>query len=575
MEAETKVLTGYPSIDKPWMKYYSDEVINMKVPHCTMLEMVYNNNKENLNGTAINYFDKKTTYAQFFKDIDRMAKAFLAYGIKAGDIVTVVSLTTPIAVTSMYAMNKIGAVPSFVNVLATAEEFEEFFRSEKTETVITLDLFGKNVFEAAEKTGVKRVIVYSLAEGMPAVTAAAFKFKVRKLDRSFMNSKLAVKWEDFILAGDGQPEITYKKNPDDLAYMGHTGGTTGFPKGVLLNDHSFNFVAHNYDVGHIHATGDVFLNAMIPYVVYSAIDNIHMPLALRMELVLIPKFDPAEWPKYIKKYRPNICAIIPAYLEPMTKNPKLKDMDLSCFKVLGLGGDGMNIPLEEAAIKLLTENRPDHFNPFIKGYGMSEVCATAVTEYSYANRVGSVGIPLAANVATAYDNENQRECKYNEIGEIIMQCQSLMMGYKDNEEETRNLVRTHPDGSKWIHTGDLGYVDEDGFLYIEGRMKRMIMTVIDGKVYKIFPSKVESELTSNDGVYAAAVVKAMDGSNQVLKAFVVPNKEYADKFDALVKELRAQCDKNLPENMRPVFFEQLEDFPRTPAGKVDYKALEA
>ena len=146
--------------------------------------------------------------------------------------------------------------------------------------------------------------------------------------------------------------------------------------------------------------------------------------------------------------------------------------------------------------------------------------------------------------------------------------------YKDNEEEMNNLYRTHPDGSKWIHTGDLGYIDEDGFLFIEGRMKRMIMTVIDGKVYKIFPSKVEGEISQHKGVYEVCVVKATDGSNQVLKAFVVPEEGYKDKPAQLEKELRDKCAAALPENMWPVFYEMCADFPRTAAGKVDFKALE-
>lgn len=568
-------LSGYPSVDKPWLKYFSQDYINAKMPRCTMYEMVYNNNQDNLNGTALNYFGKKTTYAEFFENVNTVARAFLAYGVRAGDVVTIVSLTTPVAITCFYALNRIGAVPNFVNVLSTVDEFVSFFVEAQSDVVITLDLFGEKVMKAAAKYGSRLAIVYSLAEGMPSGTAMGFKFKVRKMDTSFMDNEIALSWADFLSAAEFYPKIRYKKNPDDVAYLGHTGGTTGFPKGVYMDDNAFNFVAQNYNLSMVHKKGDVFLNAMIPYVIYSVIDNIHMPLSLSMEVVIIPKFDPAEWPTYIKKYHPNHCAIIPAYLAPMTTNPELKKMDLTCLRTVGMGGDGMNIPLEEAAIKLFTETHKDNFNPLIKGYGMSEVCATAITEFSFANKVGSVGIPFPGNVVSAYNNDENRECRYYEVGEIIMQCGSMMMGYKDNEVETRNLFRTHPDGSKWVHTGDLGYVDEDGFLFIEGRMKRMIMTVIDGAVYKIFPSKVENELSQHKGVYESCVAKASDGTNQVLKAFIIPEEGYADKFDELVRDLRAQCEKNLPDNMRPVFYEKLEDFPRTAAGKLDYKALDS
>ena len=572
-------LTGYPSKDRPWLKFYDSKALNTPLKPCGMYDFMYERNKDRLNGTALNYFGKKTTYGEFFSEIDKataavtdaIAKAYTACGVKPGDIVTLVTLTCVPSVVSLYALNKIGGVPNYLNVLSTEAELEHFFTEVKSDIVVTLDLFGKNVLAAAEKAGVKKVIVYSLREGMPAVTSLGFAVKMRKFDSSFLdNNRLVLMWNDFLAMAKGQPEIRYKKNGTELAYFGHTGGTTGIPKGVLLNDHSFNTVAHYYNLCMAHERGDVFLSVMIPYVVYSGIINIHMPLSLGFETVLVPKFESDKWDEYIKKYRPQHCGIIPAYAQTFLTNEKLDKMDLSCLVTIGMGGEGLNIPLEEGVNKFMAEHGSKA--KLCKGYGMTEVCATAATEFAYANKVGSVGIPLPENNFMIYDLDKGCECPYNKTGEICMQASTRMIGYLDNEEEMNNLFRTHADGSVWLHTGDLGYIDEEGFIFLEGRLKRMIMTVIDGKVYKIPPAKVESVLSELDDIVDVCVVGASHGNDKVLRAFVIKNGDTDEK--QLTARMKAECEKQLPENMRPYFYSFCDAFPRTPAGKIDYRALE-
>lgn len=171
-----------------------------------------------------------------------------------------------------------------------------------------------------------------------------------------------------------------------------------------------------------------------------------------------------------------------------------------------------------------------------------------------------------------YSEETDTELPYGKQGEVCLNCVSEMMGYKSNPEETKKLFRTHKDGKTWLHTGDIGYVDEDGFLFICGRMKRMIMTVIDGAVYKVFPSNIENVLSKHDYVKDICVIPADDGMNKVLKAFVVL--KGIDDHRIAEKALRDYCDNNLAENMRPRFYEFIDKLPLTPVGKVDYRALE-
>ncbi len=563
-------ITGYPSIDRPWLNRYPKELIDDKVSVQSIYDYLRECNKDNLETPALNYFGKKLTYRQFFNEIETAALAFRAVGVKEGDIVTVVSLSCVRSVVCMYALNKIGAMPSYINVLALENECVTYFTEARSRLVITLDVFADKVVRAAHKSNVETVLVYSMADDAPAAVKAAMGIKMRGMDKSFYRDSLVLTWKAFIAKAEGQPAIEYVKDGNTGAFFGHTGGTTGFPKNVILADHPFNIIASFSRKVKAGEPGDIFLSGMIPYVIYSTIVNIHMPLCYGYELVLIPKFDPAEWHKYIRKYRPNHCYLIPAYAQGMLNNKKVSSMDLSCFKTFGVGGEGMTLTLERDFNNFLKQHKSPAY--LRKGYGMTELCALDVVENGFARKLGSVGVPLPQNNVMIYDNDAQQECKYNVNGEICLQCATAMLGYQDNPEEEKNLIRIHPDGSRWFHTGDLGYVDEEGFLFVVGRLKRMIMTVIDGKVYKIPPQNVENVIATDTDVREVCVIRASDGYNKVLKAIVVP-KEGRDT-EAMIKRLRDLCNKELQDNMRPSFYEISGPLPRTPAGKVDFVTLE-
>lgn len=567
---QVEKLSGYPSIDKPWLKHYSKEAVSALMPETTMLGYLYQNNRASKNSIALNYFGNRISYGNMFHLIEETARAFVAQGVKPGDVVTLVTLSCVPSVLCLYGLNRIGAIVNYVNVLASQEEIESYITDAASKVVVTLDIFAEKVLSVAKNTAVQRIVMYSLAEYMPVTVKIGFAVRMRNNNVVLHGNGMLLSWKEFLAQGKENKVSHYKKDAHTACYLAHTGGTTGIPKSVFLSDVAFNTVTQDYMLSMPHKQGEVFLSTMIPYVVYGTLINIHMPLCLGLETVLIPKFDPEKWPQYIKKYHPNHCCSIPAYIAPMAENSKMRKMNLSELFTVGVGGEGMNIHLEESLNEfLLSTGSPARIQ---KGYGMTEVCATAVVEFRHAYKIGSVGIPLVKNIVCIYDNEGQRECKYNEIGEICMQCASVMLGYKDNESEMEKLFRTHPDGSKWIHTGDMGYMDEDGFLFLQGRIKRMIMTVIDGAVYKIVPAQVEEILNAHEKVCESCVVGAAKGKNKVLKACVV-TREDTDNI-LLERELRLLCSDRLSENMRPVFYEFMEALPLTPAGKVDYRALE-
>lgn len=566
--SDTKELSGFPSIDKPWLKYYSEEALQSSVPAMSIYQYLWENNKDHPTDIAINYFGKKTTFKSLFEQIDAVASSFLSIGVNEGDVVTLVTLSCIPSVLCLYALNKIGAAVNFLNVLATKEEIFGGIKEAGSRYIAVLDLFGEKTVEAAKTAGVEKVIVFSLADGMPVITKLGYKYKTRKFKTDFLNDSRVIGWGSFLKNGEGIALTAIAKDPESLCYLAHTSGTTGVPKAVILNDRAFNVVTQHYLLSIPHKRGETFLSMMIPYVVYGVLVNIHMPLCLGLETVIVPKFEPAQWYSYFKKYAINHCCSIPAYFAPITDDKKLSSIDLSSFKTAGMGGEGMSVPLENKLNTFFEQ----HNSParVLMGYGMTEVCATAVGAGHSAFKTGSVGIPLEHNEVIIYNNDTSTECKYYESGEICLRCASEMIGYLNNDGEAAKLYRIHEDGKRWIHSGDIGYMDSDGFLFVTGRMKRMIMTVIDGAVYKITPSEVESIIESHPSVLESCVVRMKQGDNYLLKAFVVIH----NHGSVSEKELQKHCREHLSENAQPAAFVIVDSLPRTAAGKIDYRRLE-
>lgn len=563
-------LTGYPSIDKPWLKYYSEDVINAPLPECTIYEYLWENNKDHLKDIALNYFGRKMTYGELFENIDLVARAFAALGVKAGDVVTIVALSSVPSVLFIYALNKIGAVFNFVNVLASDEDLKEYFKEAGGNVVVALDVFGEKVLQAAEKAGVNKVIMFSLSDYMPAIVKAGFLWKMKGQNRDFSKQDRVIYWKDFI-AGAVKTLAPYKKDSREVCAWAHTGGTTGFPKTVLLSDHAMNAIACQYIQCYEHKRQEVFLNVMILYVIYGLLVCMHMPLCMGFSVVIVPKFEPSDWKKYIEQYHPNHIMVIPAYVEALLEQHEFKENALSGLLTVGVGGDGMTVELEKKLNKFLADHGAEA--RILKGYGMTEVSATAVMENRNARKNGSIGIPFPASNVMIYDNENEIECKYGETGEICLQSKSVMLGYRKNAEATEKLIRKHGKEA-WVHTGDLGYIDEDGFLFIVGRLKRIILLNYEGCAYKVYPQKVEEVLATSKYVESACVVRAAGKSGMVAKAYIVLQAEVRRDAGEIEEDLRKLCEKELPAYSCPSCYEFLDALPLTAVGKVDYKALE-
>lgn len=567
---ENKNLTGYASIDKPWMKYYSESLADKPLPQKTLFQMVYEANKEHQSDYAFNYFGKRITYREFFHKVDTVSRSLTKLGVKPDDIVTIMGLASPETFYVAYACSKIGAIINLISVLAGEQEIVHYLEEAGSKVFVALDLLNDKIIKALPQTGVETVVNMSITESAPLHIKAAFKLKAK-----VPKCGDSMSWKAFLALAEGQPKVrTFPFKPNRFSYLAHTGGTTGEPKGVMLCDECFNGIAEEYNLIMKHERQGIFLNTIVPFVVYGFLINSHMPLCLGLEQYILPKVDVCKIPKTIIKKRVNFIGTVPPYLEYFTHTKCKTKADLSFIKVIATGGDGMTQELENNINDLLNKNGSPA--KIIKGYGLTETCATACTGSDRANMLGSVGIPLMRNIFSSFDPNNNKEMKYSEEGEICINTPYLMLGYLNNPEATDEVVKIHKDGKKWFHTGDLGYITDEGAVYITGRIKRIFLTEKDGMVSKIFPDRVEKTLEAHEAVEVACVVKSSaDNEPEVkLAAYVVLKQQYRSDSNRIEAELRELCKSELPEYSLPSKYEFIDAMPLTAVGKIDFRALE-
>ena len=567
---EEKKLTGYPSIDKPWLKYYSEEALHAPLPQCTVFELLWNNNKDHLGDTALNYYGRKITYEQLFAGIERAAKAFSALGVKAGEIVVVCTVNTPEMVYAFYALNRLGAIANMVDPRTNVDGLRGYILESDAKLVMVVEPAYPAIIKAVKGTNVENIIVVSPADSLPPVTKLLHRMKNKapKFGHTAMN------WYTFEARGaEATPEnISYKK--DSCCVMAHTGGTTGFPKGVMLSNDNLNAVTHGYGfLGIPFERKQSYFNDLPPFIMYGLCLATHTTLCYGLEVILYPIFDSKGFPKQFAKYKPQHFSALVDHLRYLTIDKRTRNLDLRFLISPGVGGDAVDTTLEKEVNQYLSTNNCEF--EICKGYGMTELSATAVITFKGANAIGSVGIPLVVNTMKIVDPDTMKELGYNQTGEIWINGPSIMLGYYKMPNETSELIFTDDKGIKWVRTGDLGHITEDGLLFHEGRIRRIYMTAYEGQPAKIFPMLVEDVLKKSPSVSECSVVgrKRANSDYYEAVAFVVKTNAACEE-EKIKEELASLCTENLPTYMVPSQYCFIEQIPHTPIGKVDFRALE-
>ena len=561
----------YASQAKPWLKYYDQKFIDQTLPALSAFEYVCQRSKNHLNDTALEYYGRKFTYADLIVNVKKTAAALRGAGVKKGDIVTVVSIMTPEIIALFYAADMIGATLNLVDPRYSVEGIREYIEEVDSHLLVCLNVVYERCRQAAKRTNVEKVIVLSPADSLPPVMAVGYKLTTPDKNKYASN---VIRWKQFIKGGEGQSTASEPYDPDHACVVVHTGGTTGSPKGVMLTDDCFNGIALQFQAyPKLFHRGQKLMNVMPPFIAYGFACGIHLPLVLGFTVIIIPNLDPAKLGSLVLKHKPEHMFGVPTHYQQLAADPKLRDKDLSFIINYAAGGDSLSRGAEQTVNDFLAAHGARY--PIAKGYGMTEVSSAATVAAGLDNKPGSVGIPMVNTVVAAFEPGTDQELPIGQRGELCISGPCLMKGYYNKPEETAILLRRHPDGRVWAHTGDMGYLDEDGFVYLDSRIKRMIIRH-DG--FKVFPSMIENVVSRHPAVHQCSVVGCADKDHtqgRLPFVYIVLKSDTTAKKKQVIRELERMCAEELPEYVQPVAYKFISSMPMTPVGKVDYRQLEA
>ena len=561
----------YASQAKPWLKYYDQKFIDQTLPALSAFEYVCQRSKNHLNDTALEYYGRKFTYADLIVNVKKTAAALRGAGVKKGDIITVVSIMTPEIIALFYAADMMGATLNLVDPRYSVEGIREYIEEVDSHLLVCLNVVYERCRQAAKRTNVEKVIVLSPADSLPPVMAVGYKLTTPDKNKYASN---VIRWKQFIKGGEGQSTAAEPYDPDHACVVVHTGGTTGSPKGVMLTDDCFNGIALQFQAyPKLFHRGQKLMNVMPPFIAYGFACGIHLPLVLGFTVIIIPNLDPAKLGSLVLKHKPEHMFGVPTHYQQLAADPKLRDKDLSFITNYAAGGDSLSRGAEQTVNDFLAAHGARY--PIAKGYGMTEVSSAATVAAGLDNKPGSVGIPMVNTVVAAFEPGTDQELPIGQRGELCISGPCLMKGYYNKPEETAILLRRHPDGRVWAHTGDMGYLDEDGFVFLDSRIKRMIIRH-DG--FKVFPSMIENVVSRHPAVHQCSVVGCTDKDHtqgRLPFVYIVLKADTTAKKKQVIRELERMCAEELPEYVQPVAYKFISSMPMTPVGKVDYRQLEA
>ena len=568
----------YASIEKPWMKYYGDFTIGAQAPHCTMYREILESCKRNdrYGAKALHYYGAEMTYREMFARIDQYAAAFQSLGIRKGEFVTFVSVCLPETMCELYALNKLGAVCNFIDPRTDDIHIREYIQKAQSRVVITLEMNFGAIAEHMDELGLEYVIGQTPASGLPKVKGFLFRLTSPRYRLPYDGKRILRDRELFRMGkGKSVPEVAYE--PDMPAVVTRTGGTTGASKGVVLTNDNMNALAANFSVtipipNPGPYSNETFLNFLPIASSYGIAVGVHMAMSMNIMDYLIPKFVPEEFDKLVIQFKPHHIIGVPVFYEQLIHSPKVKNMDLSFIDTMAAGGDSANESLEDK----LDEFRLSHGikYPVAQGYGMSEVSSAAAFGFRNVHRKGSAGVPCFFTTAAAFRPGTAEELPIGQIGEICITGPTVMKEYLNEPEETANILWRHPDGKIWVHSGDLGYIDEDGFLFIAGRIKR---TIIRPDAHKVYPLQIEKIVMKHPSVANCAVIPVKDRHHEQgdQPLICVERSQDSRTKEEITADILKMCREEIEQRSQPAGVVFVDKIPITDMAKNDYRKLES
>ncbi len=558
-------------IPAPWLSSYGSVPAHLDYPDITMFEMLEEIAKKHPDFCAYDFMGTKVTYKKFIADILDCAKAFKTMGIRPGDRVTICMPNTPQAVTAFYALNVIGALSNMIHPLSAEGEIAFYLNYSKSVAILTLNAFYNKIANIRRQlTTLKHVIVATIQEELNPVLKLGFMLtKGRKIPPIPADADV-IWYRDFITAGKKYTgDYRVAKKGADAAVILYSGGTTGTTKGILLSNLCFNALSmQTFAAGGCINPGDSMLSVMPVFHGFGLGVCIHTALTNGCKCILVPQFNAQSYAKLLKKQQPNVIAGVPTLFEALLRNKYMDGVDLSCLKGIFSGGDSLSIELKKKVDKFLRDHGSKE--QVREGYGLTEcVTASCLTPRGF-YKEGSIGVPFPDTYYKIVKPGTKVTAAYKEEGEICISGPSVMIEYLDNPAETADCLQIHEDGLKWLHTGDLGTMDPEGFVYFRQRLKRMIIS----SGYSIYPSQLENIIDAHECVLMSTVIGVPDPYKvQKVKAFIVL-KPGCEPTDEIKSEIYDHCVKNIAKYAMPYEIEYRKSLPQTLVGKVAYKVLE-
>lgn len=549
------------STEKIWLSQYPEEIsatLHYEQKNLAQLfeEAVQKDPKKN----AIYFLGKKMTFSQLHQDSLKLSSYLIELGLKKGDRVAIMLPNCPQAVISFYAVLLAGGVVVQTNPLYTERELEYQLNDSEATMIIALDLLYPRVVKMKALTSVEHVVITSIQDYLPFPKNIMYPFIQRKQQKISVNVSHTETTHLFKrIINEASPAVCNAEgiSDEDIAILQYTGGTTGFPKGVMLTHK--NLVANATMCSHWLyrcRQGEEKVLGIIPFFhVYGLTTVLVLSVLQNYEMVLLPKFDAKTTLKTIHKQQPTLFPGAPTIYIALLNHPDLAKYNLSSIDSCMSGSAPLPVEVQEQ-FERVTGGK------LVEGYGLTETSPVTHANFLWEERIpGSIGVPWPDTDAKILSFETGKEAAVSEVGEIAVKGPQVMKGYWKQPEETEAVMR---DG--WLLTGDVGYMDDKGYFYVVDRKKDII--IAGG--YNIYPREVEEVLYEHEKIQEAVVVGVPDPyRGETVKAYIV----LKNGVRCTEEELNEFSRKYLAAYKVPRLYEFRNELPKTAVGKILRRAL--
>lgn len=555
--------------EKPWENYYGKIPKHLEYPKFSIYELLEKTVSKYPKYIAYEYFDKQVTYKKLYNKIESAAKALKNIGVIENDHITICMPNTPEAIIMFYAVNMVGAIANMIHPLSSEKEIEFYINKSNSRFILSLDLTYNKVLMASRNTKIEKIIIAHLNDDMKTIMSVLYYMTSGYKNKIKIDKKNTVTWDKFIADGINYEGI-YKtsRNSDDDAVILYSGGTSGTPKGIVLTNLNFNALAlQSHLMCDPAKAGDSVLVIMPIFHGFGLGVCIHAPLYVGMKCVLIPQFKAQDFAKLIKKYKPAFLVGVPTMYEALINSKFTKKKYLTSVSTVLSGGDVLNPILRKKINQYLVKHGSDA--QVRVGYGLTESTAASCLTPKLYYKEGSIGLPFPDTLYKIVKIGTTKETKVNQDGEICINGPTVMKRYLDEEVETTNTLKKHSDGKIWLHTGDVGYIDEEGIVFFKSRIKRIIIS----SGYNIYPHYIEKVLNMHPAVETSIVIGVDHPYKiQVPKAYIVLKPEFTLN-EKLKKEIKLYCERFIAKYSLPYEYEYRESLPKTLIGKIAFNKL--